>query len=137
MADKDKVQSLREKSKSVAAKTLEHKGGFPVPPRKAMSQAKKASKKMSYPIAPYPAANPLQLYRWAQAEWRGLGRWQGLAAPVIVLVALLTWEKEQHIQEERWFDIDKAATKAYAAKVYGAFGRGKRKRKLLGIIPLP
>lgn len=137
MADKDKAQNLREKSRSVAEKSLEGRGGFPVAPRKAMSNAKKASKGLLYPIAPYPSANPLQMFRWAQAEWSSLGRWQSLAAPVIILVALLTWEKEQATQEARWYDIDKVETKQYAARLYGAFGGKKRKRKLLGIIPLP
>lgn len=137
MADKDKVKTLREKSKFAAMEGLRPRSAFPVAPRQAMSSAKKASKKLPYPIAPYPSANPLQLYRWAEAEWKSLGRWQNLAAPVILLVALLTWEKEKALQEGRWFEIDKAEARAYAANVYGAFGRAKRKRKLLGIIPLP
>src|SRR3954468_9941943 len=101
MAKKDNAKSLSEKTKSDAIKGLKKHEGLPVPPRKAMSQAKKTSKKLPYPVAPYPLANPLQLYRWAEAEWKSLGRWQTLAAPFILVAALRTWEKEKEIQEGR------------------------------------
>jgi hypothetical protein len=111
--------------------------GFPLPPRKAMAQAKKASKELAYPVAPYPRANPLQLYRWSAEEWKRLGRWQTLATPVVLLVGLLTWEKEKALQDAYIDQLEKAETRRFAASLYGAYGRAPRKKKLLGIIPLP
>ncbi len=137
MAKKNQLQSLRDRARRTATKELEGRDGFPIAPRKAMSQAKKASKNLPYPVAPFAGANPLQLYRWAQAEWQSLGRWQSLAAPVIIVVALLTWEKEKALQAARWFELEKADAKEKAARMYGAFGQPRSKRKLLGIIPLP
>lgn len=139
MAKKDsKLDKLRQRSRFAAMEANRPVGGFPVPPRKAMSRAKKASKKLPYPVPPYPGANPLQLYRWAQFEWWKLGRWQRLALPVIVIVGLRTWEKEKELQEERWHQIDKIEAKQAAAEAYGAFGpTGRKRKKLLGIIPLP
>ena len=137
MAGKDKVKKLREKSKFAAMEGLRPPDRWPVPPRKAMSKAKKASKGLPYALAPYPSANRLQLYRWAEAEWKSLGRWQGLALPVMLVVGLLTWEKEKALQEAYRFRLEKAETRQFAARLYGAFGRPRRKRKLLGIIPLP
>jgi hypothetical protein len=136
MAKKDDVRKLREQSKFAAMEGLRPTAGFPVPPRKAMARAKKVSKGLAYPVAPYPNANKLSMYRWASSEWKGLGRWQSLAAPVVLIVALLTWEKEKALQEARWFQIEKEETRRRAAEIYGAFGRPRR-RKLLGIIPLP
>jgi hypothetical protein len=137
MAKKDDVKRLREKSKSAAMEGLRPRSGLPVAPRKAMAQAKKASKRLAYPLAPYPNANPLQLSRWALAEWRGLGRWQGLALPVAVLVALTTWEKEKMAKEARQFELDRAETRQFAAQAYGAYGRPKTRRRFFGFIPLP
>ena len=137
MAKKDKAQELRQKSRFAAMEGLRPVGGFPIAPRKAMAQAKKSSKRLPYPIPPYPGVNPLQLFRWAQYEWWKLGRWQSVAAPVAALVALLTWEKEKHLKEARGFEVERVEAKERAAELYGAYGRPARKRKLLGIIPLP
>lgn len=138
MAKKDKVRELRQKSRFAAMEGLRPRGGFPIAPRKAMSQAKKASKDLAYPIAPYPGANPLQLYRWAEQEWWKLGKWQRVALPVMVVVALRTWEKEKEVQEARWQEVDRIEAKRRAAQMYGAFGPAKpKKRKLLGFIPMP
>ena len=108
MAKKNQLQSLRDRARRTATKELEGRDGFPIAPRKAMSQAKKASKNLPYPMAPFATVNLLQLYRWAQAEWQSLGRWQGLATPIIIVVALLTWEKEKALQDARWFEIEQA-----------------------------
>jgi hypothetical protein len=137
MARKDKVKELREKSKAAAAEGLRPRSGLPVAPRKAMAQAKKASKRLAYPLAPYPNANRLQVYRWALAEWRGLGKWQGLALPVVVLVALTTWEKERMARDARQLELDKAEIRQLAAHAYGVYGRPKARRRLFGLIPLP
>jgi hypothetical protein len=138
MAKDDKVKELKQKSRSAATKGLEAARGFPTPPRKAVKEAKKASKKLPYPVPPYPGANPAQLYRWAQHEWQGLGRWQNLALPVIVIVGLLTWEKESALKEARWGEVERTDARQIAAETYGAFGRPPtRNRKLLGFIPLP
>lgn len=135
MAKDDKVKELRQKSMYAAMEGLRPRLGFPVPPRKAMARAKKASKKLPYPLPPYANTNPLLLYRWASEEWRRLGRWQSLAGPVALVAALLTWEKEKALQEARWTELDKAAARQHAAEVYGAYGRPRR-RKLFGVIPL-
>lgn len=137
MAKKDNIKELRRKSRFAAMEGLRPTGGFPIAPRKATSQAKKASKKLSYPLPPYPGVNPLQLYRWAQFEWWQFGRWQRVVAPVAILVGLLTWEKERELQEQRWEELEKVETKRVAAQTYGAYGRTSKRRKLLGIIPLP
>jgi hypothetical protein len=138
MAKDDKVKELKQKSRSAAREGLEVARGFPTPPRKAVKQAKKASKKLPYPVPPYPGANPAELYRWAQHEWQNLGRWQNLALPVIVIVGLLTWEKESSLKEARWGEVERMDAKQIAAETYGAFGRPPtQKRKLLGFIPLP
>ena len=108
-----------------------------MPPRKAMAHARKASKKLTYPLAPYPSANLLQLLQWARYEWWKLGRWQSLAAPVAALVALLTWEKERQLKEEEQFRVDRAATRRLAIETYGLHAPTPKRRKLFGIIPLP
>jgi hypothetical protein len=137
MADKKKVTELRRKSRFNALKILREHSGLPMPPRKAMSQAKKASKEMGYPVAPYPNASSLQLYRWAKTEWDKLGRWQTLAAPAAIVSALLTWEKERALQEEHQGQSDKAEARRLAARALYRIEQPKRKRKLLGFIPLP
>lgn len=138
MAKKDKVWELRQKSRFAAMEGLRPTGGFPFAPRKAMRQAKKASRGLPYPLPPYPRANLLQLFQWARFEWWKLGRWQQLAAPVVVIAALLTWEKEKALQESHRQELERAQAKQKAARLYGAFGPPpSKKRKLLGIIPLP
>jgi hypothetical protein len=101
-----------------------------------MTRAKKASKKLAYPISPYPGAGKLQVFRWAQYEWSQLGHWQSLAAPVIALVALTTWEREKQLREDREFQITRGETKRFAARTYGAYGERPQRRRLLGLIPL-
>jgi hypothetical protein len=133
---KNKVEELQKKSRFEALRMLRESQGFPVPPRKAVSQAKKTSKKLGYPVAPY-KANPIELYRWGRHEWEQLGRWRGLAAPVALLVALTTWEKEKGLQEEYWSNTEKARARRAAVEAYRLAQRMPRKRKLLGIIPLP
>ncbi len=137
MAKEDKIKQLKQKSRFAAMEGLRPTSGLPTPPRKAVKQAKKASKGLSYPVPPYAGANPTQVYRWAQQEWTSLGRWQSLALPVIIIAGLLTWEREKALQETRWDQIERIETKQLAAETYGAFGRPERKRKLFGIIPLP
>ena len=137
MAEKDKVKKARQKSKFAAMEALRDNKGFPIAPRKAMSQAKKASKKLAYPLPPYAGANPVQLYRWGRFEWRKLGRWQGVVLPFVVLNALLTWEREREIQDRYWDAVERAQAKETAAQAYGAYGPRPKKRKLLGFIPLP
>ena len=136
MAKKDKVKELKQKSRFAAMEGLRPRGGPPVPPRKAMGQARKVSKKLTYPVAPYPGAGPMQVYRWAQYEWRGLGKWQGLALPVILLSALRTWQKESALRERRGAEVDKIEVKQMAREMYLAPER-KKGRKLFGVIPLP
>lgn len=138
MAKEDKVKELKQKSRSTATEVLESGRGFPTPPRKAIKQAKKVSRKLPYPLPPYPGANPAQLYRWAQYEWRKLGRWQSLALPIIIIGGLLTWEKEKALQEAGWGEIERIEAKRLAAETYSAFGKPPTsKRKLLGFIPFP
>jgi hypothetical protein len=135
MAKKDKVKELRQKSRFAAMEGLRPQGGPPVPPRKAMKQAKKASKKLAYPVSPYPGAGPVQVYRWAQNEWWQLGKWKNFAMPFAILSALLTWEKESALRDRRWEEVDKAEVKEMARQMYLAPPHRKR-RKLLGFIPL-
>lgn len=137
MAKKNKVAELKRKSRFDALTLLKDTGGLPIPPRKAMSQAKKATRERGYLVSPYPNSNPIKLYNWAKVEWEKLGRWQSLAAPVAIIAALLTWEKERNLQEEYSSRSDKAAARRLAAKAYNLIERPKRKRKLLGFIPLP
>ena len=139
MAKNDKAKKERRRAMFAAMEGLRPQKGFPVPPRKAMSQANKASKKLVYPLAPYPGAGLLQLYRWGTAEWKSLGRWQNLALPVVVLVSLLTWEKEQAIQDDYWATKDKEEIRTKATRMYVEMSAEPkaRKRKLLGVIPLP
>jgi hypothetical protein len=137
MAEKDKLKQARQKSRFAAMEALRENKGFPIPPRKAMAQAKKSSKKLAYPLPPYAGANLVQLYRWAQFEWRKLGKRQGVVLPFVVLNALLTWEREKALQDHYWDELERAETKEVAARTYGAYGPQPRKRKLFGIIPLP
>jgi len=137
MARKDKTKELKQKSRFAAMEGLRPKSSFPIPPRKAVSQAKKASKNLAYPVSPYPDAGPTQVYRWAQNEWWKLGRWQSLALPFIIISALLTWEREKSLQDARWEEVDRIEAKQLAEEMYLAPHKPPRKRKLLGIIPLP
>jgi hypothetical protein len=137
MAKKDKLKKDRQKSRFAAMEALRENKGFPLPPRKAMSQAKKASKKLAYPLPPYPGTNPVQLFRWAQFEWRKLGKWQNVVLPFVVLNALLTWEREKEHQDRYWDQLERGQTKEIAAQAYGAYGQRPKRRKLFGVIALP
>jgi hypothetical protein len=136
MAKKDKAKELKQKSRFAAMEALRPVGGPPVAPRKAMKDARKASKGLSYPVPPYPGAGPVQVYRWAQHEWWRLGKWQSLAMPFAILSALLTWEKEMTLRQRRAEQLDRADIKEMARAMYLAPPR-KPKRKLFGVIPLP
>src|SRR5438045_1212799 len=118
MAEKNKVSKLREKSRIAALEGLRSQPGFPVPPRKAMSLAKKKSKGLGYPLPPYPGTNPLLLFQWASGEWRQLGRWQRLALPVMLLVGLTTWEKEAQLRDARWDRVEHEQTARFARHLY-------------------
>src|SRR4051794_19878908 len=139
MADKDDVKKERGKAKEAAKKDLKvvRRTGFPVAPRKASSEANKRSKRLMYPLAPYPGTNIFVLWYWAWKEWKSLGKWQRVAIPVIILVALLTWEKETALQEEYIFQIDRSDLKRQATDLYVTEGKRPERRKLFGIIPLP
>jgi len=117
MAKKDEVEKLRQKSRITALEGLRKQPGFPVRPGKAMSIARKKSKGRGYPPAPYPA-NPLLLYQWARGEWESLGKWKMLALPVIIIVALTTWEKEFMLREARWDQIEHEQAAELAQKLY-------------------
>jgi hypothetical protein len=129
MADKNKVSKLREKSRIAALEGLRSQPGLPVPPRKAMSLAKKKSKGLGYPLPPYPGANPLVLFQWARGEWQQLGKWQRLALPVMALVALTTWEKENEMREARFDRIEHEQTTQLAADLYIKASTHPKKRE--------
>ncbi|MEO8289281.1 MAG: hypothetical protein ABI670_22975 [Chloroflexota bacterium] len=137
MADKKELRKQKGKARRVALEGLRSTGGFPVPPRKAMSQAKKRSKALDYPIAPYAGYSLLSLFRWGQTEWQSLGKWQKLTLPVVAIVTLTTWEKELELREKRWEQIDREESRQIAATSYGAYGPAKRKKSLLSKLPLP
>ncbi len=138
MAKKEKVEQLRRKSRFAAMEGLRPRGGLPVSPRKAAARAKKASKKLAYPLPPYPGASLPQLYGWARHEYWKLGRWRNLAIPVAILSALLTWEREHEMKEARWAELENEYNRRKAAEIYVSSGRPKPgRRKLLGLIPLP
>jgi hypothetical protein len=118
MAKKDKITELRQKSRIVALEGLQRQPGFPVPPRKAMSLARKKSKKLAYPLSPYPGANLLLLFQWARGEWQSLGKWQRLALPIIVLVGVTTWEKENGLREATMKRIEHEETLRFAQELY-------------------
>lgn len=136
MANK-KVVELKRKSRLDALNILKAEQGLPLPPRKAMSQAKKATKATGYLVSPYPKANPIQLYNWAKEEWNKLGKWQSLAAPIALISALLTLEKEVSLREDYNSRSDKAEARRLAARLMVAPPAKPKKRKLLGFIPLP
>jgi len=97
-------------------------------PRRAMGLAKKQSKTLSYPLAPYPV-NLLLLYQWARGEWESLGKHKKVALPVIILVALTTWEKELFRREARWDEIEHQETAKLARKLYLEASGTPRKRR--------
>lgn len=134
MANK-KVDELKKKSRRDALGILRAEQGLPLPPRKAVAEAKKATKERGYLVAPYPKANPIQLFNWGKDEWQKLGRWQMLAAPVAIFVALTTWEKERALQEEYSSQSDKLAARRLANRLMEK--PKPKKKKLLGFIPLP
>ena len=138
MAKENKVDELQKKSRLDALKILGATEGLPVSPRKAMSQAKKATKARGYPVSPYPKDNPIQLYqlyKWGREEWNKLGKWQPLVTPVMILVALMTWEKERNLQDEYAYRSTKIRARRMAFDLID--GPKPKKRKLLGFIPLP
>ena len=137
MAKKTEVAELQRKSRFDALKILRESEGVPISPRKAMARARKASKQLGYPVKPYSDANLFQLFKWARIEWDKLGKWKSLAAPVAIISALLTWEKERALQVEYRARYEKAAARRLATRAIFGTGTPKRKRRLLGFIPLP
>ncbi len=136
MAKKNEIEKLKRKSRIAALDGLRSQSGFPIAPRKAMSAAKKKSKGLAYPLAPYAGSNILLLYQWARGEWQNLGKWQRLALPVVALVALTTWEKESQLKEARWEQLEREEARQIAAKSYGAFGpTAPKKRGLIRFLP--
>jgi hypothetical protein len=131
MAKKTEIKTLRRKSRIAALEGLRNQQGFPVPPRKAMSLARKKSKGLSYPLPPFPGGNPLLLFQWARGEWKALGRYKRLALPVIAFVALTTWEKEREMQEARWDEIERNETIQFANDLYIRASAGTTQRKSL------
>jgi hypothetical protein len=129
MAKKAEIKTLRRKSRIAALDGLQSQPGFPVPPRKAMSLARKKSKGLSYPLPPFPGGNPLLLFQWARGEWQALGRYKRLALPFIAFVALTTWEKEREMQETRWDEIERNETVQFANDLYIRASTGPMKRK--------
>ena len=95
MADKDEVKKERGKAKEAAKKDLKavRRTGTPGSPQSHV-RGDKRSKHLMYPLAPYAGSNIFLLWYWAWKEWKSLGKWQRVAFRVIILVALLTWEKE-------------------------------------------
>jgi hypothetical protein len=138
MAKEDKTKQLRQRSRFAAMEALRPHDGFPLPPRQAMSQAKRASKKLAYPLPPYPGTFLPVLLLDAKKEWDKLGRWQRVVAPAVVLVSLITWGQEQKKREQFQVVVERRAAKTTVAELYGRryLARPER-RKLFGLIPLP
>jgi hypothetical protein len=128
MADKAKVQTLRRKSRIAALEVLRSRRGFSVPPRKAMSLAKKKSKGLPYPLPPFAGLSLPLLFREAQGEWKALGRHRRLALPIIALVALTTWEKERETREARWDEVERQDTIDFANAIYAQASAGPKQR---------
>lgn len=118
MAKKSEIKTLRQKSRIAALEGLRSQKGFPVPPRKAMSLAAKKSKGLPYPLPPFAGGNLLLLFQWARGEWQSLGRHKKFALPIIALVALTTWEKENEMREARWDEIERDQTIRFANDLY-------------------
>lgn len=137
MAKDDKKKELRQKSKFAAMEGLRPHNGLPIPPRRAMRQAKRASKKLAYPVPPYAGTLLPILLMDAVAEWDKLGKWKSFAAPVVALVGLRTWEQEARKREQFQVVVERRAAKTTVAELYGSRYLARPKRKLLGIIPLP
>ena len=136
MAKQDKVTELKQKSRFAAMEGFKPRVGLPVPARRAMRKARKASKKLPYPVPPYSGAWSFQLYQWGRQEWWKLGKEQRRALPFIVLSALLPARQEVAIRAKSEEAFERAALKRMATAMYPAPDKSKR-RKLLGIIPLP
>jgi hypothetical protein len=138
MAKQDKKLELRQKSKFAAMEGLRPHDGLPLPPRTAMKQAKRASKKLAYPVPPYAGVLLPVLLMDAKKEWDKLGRWQRVAAPAVVLVSLLTWEQEAKKREQFQAVVERRAAKTTVAELYGQRYLARPPgRKLFGLIPLP
>lgn len=139
MANDDKKQELRQKLRFAAMEGLRPHDGLPVPPRVAMRQANRASKKLEYPVPPYAGTFLPVLLMDAKKEWDRLGRrWQRVVAPVVVLVGLITWEQEAKRREKFRVVVERRAAKTTVAELYGRrFLARPKKRKLFGVIPLP
>lgn len=137
MADENKAEEAKRKSRELAKKELDRRRGFPVPPRKAMSEAKKANKGLLYPLPPYANPNPISMFLWARQEWDSLGRWKTFALPFIILTALLTWEKEKAMQEDYYYLLDRQELKEDFRALYVTDEEKQSRRKLFGLIPLP
>ena len=138
MANEDKKKELRQKSRFAAMEGLRPHDGLPLPPRIAMRHARRASKKLGYPLPPYAGTFLPILLLDAKREWDKLGKWQRVALPAMVLVGLVTWEQEIEKRERFQVTVDRSATKARAAEVLASQRLSRlRKRKLFGVIPLP
>jgi hypothetical protein len=138
MARDDKKKELRQKSRFAAMEGLRPHDGLPLPPRKAMKQAKRASKKLPYPLPPYAGTFLPVLLMDAMKEWDKLGRWKSFAAPAVLLMSYLTWEQEAKKREQFQVVVERRAAKTTVAELYGSryLARPER-RKLFGVIPLP
>ena len=138
MAKDDKKKELRQKSRFAAMDGLRPHNGLPIPPRQAMKQAKRASKKLAYPVPPYAGTFLPVLLMDAAAEWDKLGKWKRFAAPAVALVALRTWEREAEKREKFQVVVERRAVKTTVAELYGSrFMAKPERRKLFGVIPLP
>jgi hypothetical protein len=118
MAGKSDITTLKGKSRIAAFKGLRSQRGFAVPPRKAMSLARKKSKGLAYPLPPYAGENLLVLFQWVRGEWKALGKYRRLALPIIALVALTTWEQEYLKREARWDEVEREETLRLANELY-------------------
>jgi hypothetical protein len=128
MANKNEVEKQQQKARLAALDAFRRQPGFPIRPRRAMGLARKQSKTLQYPLAPYPV-NLLLLYQWARGEWESLGRYKKVALPVMILVALTTWEKEFLRREARWDQIEHEETAKLARELYlKASGTPRRRR---------
>ena len=136
MAEEDKAKTLRARAKYMAMEGLRPQQSFPVSPLRAMWRERRVSKRLAYPLPPYPIANIFNLALWSRTEWKNLGHWQKLALPVIALVALTTWEKERILRDAYEHRLEKAQTRREVVDLYVSLSKERRKGKFLGIIPL-
>lgn len=138
MAKEDKKEELKQKSRFAAMEGLRPHGGLSVSPRTAMKQAKRASKKLAYPVPPYAGSFLPVLLMDAKSEWDKLGRWQRVAAPAVVLMSLITWGQEAKKREKFQVVVERRAARTTVAELYGQrFLARPARRKLFGVIPLP